>query len=113
MGGTNFMLLVHGRGHPAACSRGGHPRSLMAQVGNSPRRTPSNCPAAPPPPQVVKKERAVGVVPTEPTIYEVLEELAITVQNQLSSRVPFCAFNGEGGGATGAVSRIGGKNGGK
>ncbi len=46
------------------------------------------------PPQVLKKERAVGVVPTEPTIYEVLEELAITVQNQLSSRVPFCAFNG-------------------
>lgn len=46
------------------------------------------------PVEVVKKERAVGVVPTEPTIYEVLEELAITVQNQLSSRVPFCAFNG-------------------
>ncbi len=36
----------------------------------------------------------MGVVPTEATIYEVLEELAITVQMQLSSRVPFCAFNG-------------------
>ncbi|GAB4818971.1 hypothetical protein N2152v2_006017 [Parachlorella kessleri] len=46
------------------------------------------------PVEVVKKERAVGVVPTEATIYEVLEELAITVQMQLSSRVPFCAFNG-------------------
>lgn len=39
----------------------------------------------PPPPldaclQVVRKERAVGVVPTAATIYEVLEELAITVQ---------------------------------
>lgn len=36
----------------------------------------------------------MGVVPLEPTIYEVLEELAIMVQNQLTSRVPFCAFNG-------------------
>lgn len=56
------------------------------------------------PAQVVKKERAVGVVPAEPTIYEVLEELAITVQNQLSSRVPFCAFNGEGGVGCGALT---------
>ena len=30
--------------------------------------------------QVIRKERACGVVPTAPTIYEVLEELAITVQ---------------------------------
>ena len=36
----------------------------------------------------------MGVVPQAPTIYEVLEELAITVQNQLSSALPFCAFNG-------------------
>jgi IMP and pyridine-specific 5'-nucleotidase len=46
------------------------------------------------PVQVVRKERACGVVPTGPTIYEVLEELAITVQNQLQSDLPFCAFNG-------------------
>lgn len=32
------------------------------------------------PVQVIRKERAVGVVPTAPTIYEVLEELALTVQ---------------------------------
>lgn len=32
------------------------------------------------PVQVVRKERACGVIPTGPTIYEVLEELAITVQ---------------------------------
>ena len=46
------------------------------------------CTASPLPPasrcvlclQVVRKERAVGVVPTAATIYEVLEELAITVQ---------------------------------
>jgi IMP and pyridine-specific 5'-nucleotidase len=43
---------------------------------------------------VVRKERAVGVVPTVPTIYEVLEELAISVQAQLESHMPFCAFNG-------------------
>jgi len=30
-----------------------------------------------------------------PTVYEVLEELAITVQQQMiEGRVPFCAFNG-------------------
>ncbi|KAL4452320.1 hypothetical protein ABPG75_007982 [Micractinium tetrahymenae] len=46
------------------------------------------------PVQVIRKERAVGVVPTGPTIYEVLEELAITVQNQLQAELPFCAFNG-------------------
>lgn len=43
---------------------------------------------------VLRKERAVGVVPTAPTIYEVLEELAITVQTRLESALPFCAFNG-------------------
>lgn len=32
------------------------------------------------PVQVIRKERAVGVVPTQATIYEVLEDLAITVQ---------------------------------
>lgn len=36
----------------------------------------------------------MGVVPLAPTIYEVLEELALTAQNQLMSSVPFCAFNG-------------------
>ncbi|PSC72200.1 IMP-specific 5-nucleotidase [Micractinium conductrix] len=46
------------------------------------------------PVQVIRKERAVGVVPTSTTIYEVLEELAITVQNQLQADLPFCAFNG-------------------
>ena len=48
------------------------------------------------PVEVVRKERSVGVVPLVPTIYEVLEELAITVQSQLTDRLPlpFCAFNG-------------------
>ncbi|KAI7845135.1 hypothetical protein COHA_001180 [Chlorella ohadii] len=46
------------------------------------------------PVQVLRKERAVGVVPAAATIYEVLEELAITVQNQLQAELPFCAFNG-------------------
>jgi IMP and pyridine-specific 5'-nucleotidase len=36
----------------------------------------------------------VGVLPEGPTIYEVLEELAITVQQQLETPLPFCAFNG-------------------
>lgn len=37
----------------------------------------------------------MGVVPQVPTVYEVLEELAITVQNQMiDTRLPFCAFNG-------------------
>ncbi|KAG0613981.1 hypothetical protein M758_6G142500 [Ceratodon purpureus] len=45
--------------------------------------------------EIVRKPRAVGAVPREPTIYEVLEELALTVQVQLmGSRLPFCAFNG-------------------
>lgn len=43
---------------------------------------------------VIRKPRAVGVVPQAPTIYEVLEELAITAQTQLVSPIPFCAFNG-------------------
>jgi hypothetical protein len=44
---------------------------------------------------VVRKERAVGVVPQVPTVYEVLEEMAITVQHTLmDSPTPFCAFNG-------------------
>ena len=45
--------------------------------------------------QVIRKERAVGVVPTCATLYEVLEDLAITVSTQLvDTMVPFCAFNG-------------------
>ena len=45
--------------------------------------------------QVVRKERAVGVVPQAPTVYEVLEEIVITVQAQLvDASLPFCAFNG-------------------
>lgn len=45
--------------------------------------------------QVIRKERAVGAIPEVATVYEVLEEMAITVQNQLvDSRTPFCAFNG-------------------
>ena len=45
--------------------------------------------------QVVRKERAAGIVPQRGTVYEVLEELAITVQRQLvDAPLPFCAFNG-------------------
>ena len=45
--------------------------------------------------QLIRKPRAVGVVPTEPTIYEVLEEIALTVQDRLSTHgMPHCAFNG-------------------
>ena len=45
--------------------------------------------------QVVRKERAVGVVPAVPTVYEVLEEIVFTVQAQLvDTPMPFCAFNG-------------------
>lgn len=44
---------------------------------------------------IVRKPRAVGAVPKDPTIYEVLEEMALTVQVQLmQSGLPFCAFNG-------------------
>jgi len=46
---------------------------------------------------IIRKERAVGLIPGAPTIYEVLEELAITVQQQLvDAPLPFCAFNGGG-----------------
>ena len=39
----------------------------------------------------------MGLIPGAPTIYEVLEELAITVQQQLvDAPLPFCAFNGGG-----------------
>lgn len=45
--------------------------------------------------QVIRKERAVGVVPQAPTVYEVLEEIVITVQAHLVDvPLPFCAFNG-------------------
>jgi IMP and pyridine-specific 5'-nucleotidase len=46
------------------------------------------------PVNVLRKERAVGVIPQGPTIYEVLEDLAIAVQTRLDSKLPFCAFNG-------------------
>eukprot|EP00240_Pyramimonas_obovata_P004590 CAMPEP_0118940852 /NCGR_PEP_ID=MMETSP1169-20130426/32495_1 /TAXON_ID=36882 /ORGANISM="Pyramimonas obovata, Strain CCMP722" /LENGTH=398 /DNA_ID=CAMNT_0006885469 /DNA_START=467 /DNA_END=1663 /DNA_ORIENTATION=+ len=46
------------------------------------------------PVKVIRKERAVGIVPEQSTIYEVLEELTLTVQAQLESSIPFCAFNG-------------------
>lgn len=49
--------------------------------------------------QVIRKERAVGVVPTAPTIYEVLEELAITVQVSSSSTTPAAARTGRRPGA--------------
>ncbi|KAG2486034.1 hypothetical protein HYH03_015242 [Edaphochlamys debaryana] len=43
---------------------------------------------------IIRKNRAVGIVPTQPTIYEVLEDIALTIQTQLVAKVPFCAFNG-------------------
>ncbi|KAI5068033.1 hypothetical protein GOP47_0016378 [Adiantum capillus-veneris] len=47
------------------------------------------------PVEIIRKPRAVGVIPKEPTIYEVLEEMALTVQVQLvGAKLPFCAFNG-------------------
>jgi len=54
------------------------------------------------PVQLIRKARAVGIVPTVSTIYEVLEELAIRLQVGLEeamggdgrNAVPFCAFNG-------------------
>lgn len=37
----------------------------------------------------------MGIVPQASTMYEVLEDIAITVTAQLSdAAVPFCAFNG-------------------
>jgi len=42
----------------------------------------------------VRKAHAVGVVPTVHTIYEVLEDIALTLQVQIpESSVPFCACN--------------------
>lgn len=47
------------------------------------------------PVEIVRKPRAVGAIPKEPTIYEVLEEMTLTVQMQLvDAMLPFCAFNG-------------------
>ncbi|KAL3692577.1 hypothetical protein R1sor_006228 [Riccia sorocarpa] len=47
------------------------------------------------PVELIRKPRAVGAIPKEPTIYEVLEEMALTVQMQLiDSKLPYCAFNG-------------------
>lgn len=43
---------------------------------------------------VIAKSRSVGIVPKKATIYEVLEDIALTIQNQLESNLPFCAFNG-------------------
>eukprot|EP01025_Chloroclados_australasicus_P013822 TRINITY_DN16466_c2_g2_i3.p1 TRINITY_DN16466_c2_g2~~TRINITY_DN16466_c2_g2_i3.p1 ORF type:complete len:252 (+),score=37.36 TRINITY_DN16466_c2_g2_i3:137-892(+) len=44
--------------------------------------------------EIIKKDRAVGAIPREAILYEVLEDLAIGVQNNLiNSRIPFCAFN--------------------
>merc|ERR1712110_663197 len=47
--------------------------------------------------QLIRKDRAVGIVPTSPTLYETLEEMALTVQYALqgsATKLPFCAFNG-------------------
>lgn len=45
--------------------------------------------------QIVRKERAVGVVPKGAVVYEQLEELAISAAYHLVDMpVPFCAFNG-------------------
>ena len=48
------------------------------------------------PVRLTRKERAVGVSPITPTVYEVLEELALTAQVELEGMtgLPFCAFNG-------------------
>lgn len=47
------------------------------------------------PVEVIRKERACGVVPQAPVIYETLEELALAVQEELTRpALPFCAFNG-------------------
>ena len=47
--------------------------------------------------QVIRKERAVGVVPKGVVVYEQLEELAISAASHLIDMpVPFCAFNGGG-----------------
>jgi len=48
------------------------------------------------PVRLTRKERAVGVSPVTPAVYEVLEELALTAQVELEGHtsLPFCAFNG-------------------
>uniref|UniRef100_A0A6S8JCL5 IMP-specific 5'-nucleotidase 1 n=1 Tax=Dunaliella tertiolecta TaxID=3047 RepID=A0A6S8JCL5_DUNTE len=43
---------------------------------------------------VMRKPRSVGIIPISPTIYEVLEDIALSAQTQLVANVPFCAFNG-------------------
>ena len=44
---------------------------------------------------VIRKQYAVGIVPTSGTIYENLEEMSLAAQAELSdAEVPFCAFNG-------------------
>eukprot|EP01023_Acetabularia_acetabulum_P009263 TRINITY_DN14113_c0_g3_i4.p2 TRINITY_DN14113_c0_g3~~TRINITY_DN14113_c0_g3_i4.p2 ORF type:complete len:442 (-),score=67.74 TRINITY_DN14113_c0_g3_i4:396-1721(-) len=43
---------------------------------------------------IVSKDRAVGAIPKEAVLYEVLEDLVIGVQNTLISQpLPYCAFN--------------------
>lgn len=45
--------------------------------------------------ELVRKERAVGVVPQRTTVFEALEDIALTVQAELAdSEIPFCCFNG-------------------
>lgn len=45
--------------------------------------------------QLLRKERSVGILPQQPTIYEVLEDIALSAQHHLTgSKVPCCAFNG-------------------
>lgn len=49
------------------------------------------------PVKVTRKARAVGVTPTVPTIYEVLEDLALSVRAALGAdavALPYCCFNG-------------------
>jgi hypothetical protein len=95
---------------PAACSDRAATASLVRahrSTNERPHGDPSS-PLAPGAPQtlltegaarlmlpvnVIRKTRSVGVVPAGQTIYEVLEDLAITVQSNLVSALPFCAFN--------------------
>lgn len=45
--------------------------------------------------QLLRKERSVGILPQQPTIYEVLEDIALSAQHHLmGSKIPCCAFNG-------------------
>eukprot|EP00899_Mesostigma_viride_P019895 jgi/Mesvir1/27907/Mv03421-RA.1 len=44
---------------------------------------------------VIRKERSVGIIPETETTYEVLEDIALSVQMQMvDAPLPFCAFNG-------------------